>query len=94
MKFIIKVTDLEEKSERILEKLTQIFSSLSNLEETFSIETPSFQLVHKKVNSSALPINMSIESSSIDLPGFFNLTNDKNQTNYGKIVTLRVNNKF
>ena len=64
---------------------------MSSLENTFTIETPSFILIHTKLNTSTLPFNMKIENNSFNLPGFFNMTNSKNQSNNDQLITLRVN---
>jgi hypothetical protein len=86
------VTDLEEKTEKVLVKLTSIFLNMTQLEDIFSIETPTFMLLYKKSNVPSLPFNIiSIENNSICLPGFFNLTINKNQTNIKKQITLKVN---
>ncbi len=64
---------------------------MSSLENTFTIETPSFILIHSKLNTSTLPLNMNIENNSFNLPGFYYLTNTKNHSNIDQLITLRVN---
>ena len=63
---------------------------MSSLENTFTIETPSFILIHSKINTSTLPFNMNIENNSFNLPGFLNMTNAKNRSNNDQLITLRV----
>ena len=83
------MTDLEEKTEKVLVKLTSIFLNMINLEDNFSIKTPTFMLIFKK---SSLPfVNMSIEKNSLCLPGFLNLTKNKSQTNLNKQIIIKVN---
>jgi hypothetical protein len=60
---------------------------MAQLEDMFSIETPTFILVHKKSNISN---DMKIENNSFQLPGF-NLTNNKSQINETKLIMLKVN---
>jgi hypothetical protein len=88
------VTDLEQKSEKVLSKLTKIISNMTQLKEMISIETPTFILIHKKINISSMPFFMFIENNSFQLPGFFNLTNNENQINRIKQITLKVNILF
>ena len=86
------MTDLEEKTEKVLAKLTSIFLNMTQLEDVFLIETPTFMLVYKIANISSLSFkNMSIENNSICLPGFFNFTCNKSQTNLNKQMILKVN---
>jgi hypothetical protein len=85
------VADLEQKTEKVLEKFTKIIMNMTQLEDMFSIETPTFILVHKKSNISSLPFDMGIENNSFQLPIFSNLTNNKNQTNQTQEITLKVN---
>jgi hypothetical protein len=85
------VTDSEQKTEKVLAKLTKIILNMTQLEDMFSIETPTFLLVHKKSNVSSLPIDMRIENNSFQLPVSLNLTNKNNRTNQTKIITLKVN---
>jgi hypothetical protein len=86
------VTDLEEKTEIVLAKLTSIFLNMTQLEDMFSIETPTFRLVYKKTNFSSLPFkNMSSENNSICLPGFINFALNNYQANFDKQMTLKVN---
>jgi len=54
------VTDLEQKTEKVLAKFTKIILNMTQLEDMFSIETPTFILVHKKSNISSFPIDMEI----------------------------------
>ena len=61
---------------------------MAQLEDMFSIETPTFILVHKKSNKS---YDMKIENNSFQLPGLFNLTNNKSQINETKLIMLKVN---
>ena len=63
---------------------------MSSLESTFTIETTSFILIHSKINTSTLPLNMNIENNSFNLPGFLNMTNAKNRSNNDQLITLRV----
>ena len=86
------MTNLEEKTEKVLVKLTAIFLNMTQLEDIFSIETPTFMLVYKIANISSFPYeNMSIENNLLCLPGFFNFTWNKNLTNSNKQMTLKVN---
>ncbi len=86
------MTDLEEKTEIVLVKLTSIFLNMTQLEDVFLIETPTFMLVYKIANISSLSFkNMRIENNSICLPGFINFTLNKNQANFDKQMTLKVN---
>jgi hypothetical protein len=84
------VTDLEQKTEKVLAKFTKIILNMTQLEDMFSIETPTFMLVHKKSNVSSFPFDMDIEKNTFQLSSFFNLTNGNNQTNQTKIITLKV----
>jgi hypothetical protein len=86
------VTDLEQKTEKVLTKFTKIILNMTQLEDMFSIETPTFVLVHKKSNISSFPFDMEIEKNTFRLSSFLNLTNGNNQTNQTKQVTLKVNN--
>ena len=88
------MTDLEQKTEKVLAKLTKIILNMTQSEDMFSIETPTFMLVHKKSNVSSFPFDMEIENNTFQLSSFFNLTNGNNQTNQSKIITLKVNNFF
>jgi hypothetical protein len=63
-----------------------------NLDESFSIDTPTFQLVHRKVNSSSLPLTIAIKNNSLTLSKFSNLFKDMNQTNDYQTIMLKVNN--
>ena len=63
---------------------------MSSLENTFTIETPSLILIHSKINTSTLPLNMNIENNSFTLPGFLNMTTAKNRSNNDQLITLRV----
>ena len=85
-----KVTDLEQKTEKVLAKFTKIIFNMTQLEDIFSIETPAFMLVHKKSNISSFPFDMEIENNSFKLPKFSNLTNSNNQTNQTKQIILKV----
>jgi hypothetical protein len=84
------VTDLEQKTEKVLAKFTKIILNMTQLEDMFSIETPTFILVHKKSNISSFPFNMQIENNSFQLPRFSILTIRNNQTNQTKQITLKV----
>jgi hypothetical protein len=65
---------------------------ITQLEDTFSIETPTFLLVHKKSNVSlTIPFDMEIENNLFQLPGFLNLISSKNQKNDANLITLKVN---
>ncbi len=86
------MTDLEQKTEKVLTKFTKIILNMTQLEDMFSIETPTFVLVHKKSNISSFPFDMEIEKNTFRLSSFLNLTNGNNQTNQTKQVTLKVNN--
>ena len=86
------MTDLEQKTEKVLAKFTKIILNMTQLEDMFSIETPTFVLVHKKSNISSFPFDMEIEKNTFRLSSFLNLTNGNNQTNQTKQVTLEVNN--
>jgi hypothetical protein len=88
------VTDLEQKTENVLAKFTKIILNMTQLEDMFSIETPTFILVHKKSNISSFPFDMEIESNSFKLPRFSNLTIRNNQTNQTKQITLKVNDFY
>ena len=63
---------------------------MTNVDATFSIETPTFKLVHKILNASSLPFDVESENNMLKLPGFMNLTNGKNLTNDKKLITLKV----
>jgi hypothetical protein len=63
---------------------------MTQLEDTFSIETPRCMVIHKKSNVSSLPFDMEIENNTFKLPGFFNLINK--QINDTNLITLKVNN--
>ncbi len=67
---------------------------MTQLEEMISIETPTFILIHKKINISSMPFVMFIENNSFQLPGFVNLTNNENQINQTKQIILKVNILF
>ena len=84
------MTDLEQKTEKVLAKFTKIILNMTQLEDIFSIETPAFMLVHKKSNISYFPFDMQIENNSFKMPRFSNLTNGNNQTNQTKQITLKV----
>jgi len=86
------VTDLEQKTEKVLAKFTKIILNMTQLEDMFSIETPTFILVHKKSNITSFSFDMEIEKNKFQQSSFFNLTNGNNQTNQTKQVTLKVNN--
>ena len=65
---------------------------MTQLEDIFSIETPTFMLAYKIEKISSLPFKkMNIENNSLNLPRFFNLTWNKNQTNFNQQMTLKVN---
>ena len=65
---------------------------MTQLEDMFLIETPTFMLAYKIANISSLPLKkMNIENNSLNLPRFFNLTWNKNQTNFNQRMTLKVN---
>ena len=87
------MTDSEQKSEKILEKLTRLISNMTQLEDMFSIETPTFILVHKKSNITTLPFKMEFKNNTIQLPDLFNLINNNNQ-NETKQITLKVYDKI
>jgi hypothetical protein len=87
------VTDSEQKSEKVLEKLTKLISNMTQLEDMFSIETPTFILVHKKSNITTLPFNMKFKNNTIQLPDLFNLINNNNQINITEQITLKVYDK-
>jgi len=93
-KIFSKVTDSEQKSEKVLEKLTKLISNMTQLEDMFSIETPTFILVHKKSNITTLPFNMEFKNNTIQLPDLFNLINNNNQINETKQITLKVYDKI
>ena len=86
-----KVTDLEEKTDKVLEKLSKIILNMTQLEDMFSIETPRFRLVHKNSNISSFPFNMEIENNSFKLSGLFNLTENHKKINETNQITLKVN---
>ncbi len=65
--------------------------NMTNFADMFSIETPTFILVHKILNASSLPLGLVIEKNVFKLPGFFNLTNSKNQTSNKQLIILKVN---
>ncbi len=85
------MADLEQKSEKVLAKLTKIILNMTQLEDMFSIETPRFMLLHKKSKISSLQFDMDIENNTFQLPGFFNLTTNNKQINNINQITLRVN---
>jgi hypothetical protein len=78
------VTDLEQKSEKVLAKLTKIIVSMTQLEDIFTIETPRFVFHHKKSNVSILQFDMDIENNTFHL-------NYNSQIYDTKQITLRVN---
>ena len=86
-----KVTDLEEKTDKVLEKLSKIILNMTQLEDMFSIETPRFRLVYKNSYVSSFPFNMEIENNSIKLSGLFNLTKHHKKINETNQITLKVN---
>jgi len=88
------VTDLEQKTEKVLAKFTKIILNMTQLEDMFSVETPTFILVHKKSNISSFPFNMQIENNSFQLPRFSILTIRNNQTNQTKQITLKVKDSY
>ena len=79
-----KVTDLEQKSEKVLTKLTKIILNMTQLEDMFSIETPRFVFLHKKSNVSILQFDMDIENNTFHL-------NYNSQIYDTKQIKLRVN---
>ena len=85
------MTDLEQKSEKVLAKLTKIISNMTQLEDMFSIQTPMFILIHKKSNISSLSFEMEIENNTFQLPDLFYLINNKNKINDSNLITLKVN---
>ena len=85
------MTDLEQKSEKVLEKLTKIILNMTQLEDMFSIETPRFILIHNKSKISSFQFDMDIENNTFQLPGFFNFTTNNKQINDINQITLRVN---
>jgi hypothetical protein len=65
---------------------------MTQLEDMFLIETPTFMLAYKIANISSLPFKkINIENNSLNLSRFFNLTWNKNQTNFNQQMTLKVN---
>ena len=86
-----KVTDLEEKTDKVLDKLSKIILNMTQLEDMFSIETPRFRLVYKNSNVSSFPFNMEIENNSIKLSGLLNLTKNHKKINETNQITLKVN---
>jgi hypothetical protein len=64
---------------------------MTQLENMFSIETPTFKVVHKKSNVSSLPFIMEIDNNTFQLSSLLNLINNKNQINYNNLITLKVN---
>ena len=88
------MTDSEQKSEKVLEKLTKLISNMTQLENIFSIETPTFILVHIKSNTTTFQFNMQIEKNSFQLPDLFNLINNNNKINETKQITIKVYDKI
>ena len=79
------MTDLEQKSEKVLAKLTKIIVNMTLLDDMFSIETPRFVFLHKKSNVSILQFDMDIENNT------FHLNYNSSQIYDTKQITLRVN---
>ena len=78
------MTDLEQKSEKVLAKLTKIIVNMTQLKDIFSIETPRFVFLHKKSNVSSLALDMDVENNTFQL-------NFNSHIYDTKQITLRVN---
>jgi len=63
---------------------------MTQWEDMFSIESPTFKIVHKKSNISSLPFSMEIENNRFQLPSLLNLINNNNQIDDSTLITLKV----
>jgi hypothetical protein len=85
------VTDLEQKNEKVLALFTKIILNMTQLEDMISIETPTFLLIYKKINSSSLQLDMMIEKNTFQLPELVNLISNNSQINDNNLILLKVN---
>ena len=70
----MKVVDLEEKSDKIQNFLTQTVSEFIRQDEEITIETSSFALNYFAKNSSNIPNILQIKNSIIQLPPLCDMT--------------------
>ena len=82
--------DLDQKSERVLNLVTQIMSSLLIKDESNIIETPSFIVNHFILNSTNLPSELNIQNGKFKLPSFCDLDFNNLDCLNSNIVTLKV----
>ncbi len=72
-----KVVDLDQKSERVQNLITQIMSNLLQIGNSFEIETPSFYINHLILNISnnnwPLTNKFSFQSGTLKMPSFCDL---------------------
>ena len=84
------MTDLEQKSEKVLAILTKIIMNMTQLEDIYLFETSEFILIHKKSNVSSSLLDMEIENNTFQLPSLINLIDNKNKINDTNQIMLKV----
>ncbi len=72
---------MEQKSERVQFLLTQIFSNLIKTGDNYLIETPSFIVNYRVMNSSELSNQITQNENTLVLPSYCHLTNNDNNCN-------------
>ncbi len=88
------MTDLEQKSEKVLAILTKIIINMTQLEDIYLFETSEFILIHKKLNVTYLPLDIEIENNTFQLPSLINLIDNKNKINETNQIMLKVSFLF
>jgi hypothetical protein len=83
-----KVIDFEQKSKKVQNIFTTIFSNLFKNGDSLVIETPSLLMNLLMLDSVNMPRNITLKSSKMKLPSFCDMKNTLNCT--GQIIILKV----
>ena len=84
-----KVADLEQKSEKIENVVTEILSNIVQKDENLTIETSSFLINHLVLSTSNLKNSINLKKNKINLPSFCELINNIHNCSE-KIITQKV----
>jgi hypothetical protein len=83
-----KVIDLEQKSKKVQNIFTTIFSNLFKNGDSLIIETPSLLMNILMLDSVNMPRNITLKSSKMQLPSICDMKNTLNCT--GQTIILKV----